>query len=480
MRSRSVSASITSWFLLLIGFASLNGCAGTSTTVQQNLWQYATPAFSRDFHLVLVWKESLGIQPLQMAHPEDFVRIFGNECARRGAGRMVSYQILESQEELFSWIPHYKPGVPVLRVDSSLTLRYSTETYKADLQAFWRYQPFLLDMAPEEESAQSTFSKRLAAEDIPDLEDLLTWFLPLEKQLYRDFSAKFFSRTGLFERKPIRVFYFTGKTPEMKAAFVTAQSGDWPKAKQLWLQELGRDKNNPVLYLNLSAASQMLGEWDQALDNYQKFSFTRPRGLVGAFSGLPLESYYLPFLQGMALVSKHAKERNRFNPDSRLAILPFENYTNSLEHPMKNREFLQAESLRWGHTTVPIPEADEKLRLNGFTDGGQFRATTPASLGKFVGADILLMGEQQSILKSALSLVHAASGQTLFSKTVSGIGNVDRGTLKFSIKQKREYDRIRSERRKRKDTAPADIHFPDSRALAAQLFFRPWPRRFKE
>ncbi len=466
--------SILLRFSLFLGFLFCAGCAGKSSYIQQDLWKLAPPFKSKDFHLVLLWKEKQQeIHDLQLAHPEQFVQLLAGECLKAGKV-MRSYQVIESVEELYSWVPAWRPEIPVLYADASLNLQGSTETWKAEFQVRANFQPFLFDLAPYGQPISSVYSKKLTAADIPDLEDLATWFYEMEPQLYREMSSKLVSQSNTFNKKGTLVFFYEGKNQQMKAAYQTALSGDWLKAKQLYLEQLERDKNDPLLYLNLSAVSQMLGEWEQALEYYEKFSFVRPQGFVWLFSGLPLESYYTPMLKGMALTFKYKKAKQKYAPNSKLAILLFDNYTNDLDFPDQMRGALYAEALKLGYRVVPLSDVQEKLRVAGFTDGGQFGATTPQALGKIVGADLLLFGVQESISKSALKLVDAASGETVFEKRVTGIGNVDHVSKEYSKEKLKEYDTIRRERKKRGE--PMEIDFPKFREVAAQKFFRPWPR----
>ncbi len=71
----------------------------------------------------------------------------------------------------------------------------------------------------------------------------------------------------------------------------------------------------------------------------------------------------------------------------RIAVLPMSNETNDLDGPGLARQVLYNTLSERGYQLVPLAEIDEKLKAQGFTDGGQLKAATPQKIGKWVGAD---------------------------------------------------------------------------------------------
>jgi hypothetical protein len=118
-----------------------------------------------------------------------------------------------------------------------------------------------------------------------------------------------------------------------------------------------------------------------------------------------------------------AKEYQR---PQRIAVLPMANETNDLDGPRYVRKALFDYLAQSGYTLVPLAEIDEKLKAQGFTDGGQLGAATPQKIGEWVGADglfystledfnyILLGYYTQRTVKIKGGLVSAASGKKLW------------------------------------------------------------------
>jgi len=66
------------------------------------------------------------------------------------------------------------------------------------------------------------------------------------------------------------------------------------------------------------------------------------------------------------------------------------NESNDLDGPIFVRKLIQDGMAVRGFYTLPAADVDTQLKTQGFTDGGQLRATTPQKIGEWVGADTLL------------------------------------------------------------------------------------------
>lgn len=73
----------------------------------------------------------------------------------------------------------------------------------------------------------------------------------------------------------------------------------------------------------------------------------------------------------------------------RIAVLPMNNESNDLDGPDYVRKLLFAQLSVRGFEMVPLAEIDEKLKAQGFTNGGELKAVTPQKIGEWVGADAL-------------------------------------------------------------------------------------------
>jgi hypothetical protein len=110
----------------------------------------------------------------------------------------------------------------------------------------------------------------------------------------------------------------------------------------------------------------------------------------------------------------------------RIAVLPMSNDTNDLDGPLFIRQLLIENLVRRGYVLVPPAEIDAKLKAQGFTDGGQLKATTPQKIGEWIGVDGLLYSTleefnyinvgyyAQRVVKVQGQLVSAQTGEKLW------------------------------------------------------------------
>ncbi len=468
-------------YLILFFGLFLNGCGpGKSHYIAQNFWDYSPPKFAstKDFHLVLVWKEFENkIHHIQLAHPEWFVEHLAKDCSREGVGKLRSYQIINSPEELYPWMPFWKPDHPTVRADAYFSLFVSTSEWKVNLQVQTNYQPFPTAPASWGPPTETTISRKLNSDEVQDMELLNKWIKSVEPELYEQSIRQLISSSKLFQKWNTYVYFLPGKSPGMKEAFELSKKGDWKNAKQIWLKELEISKNDPVIYLNLSATAQMQGQWEEALDYFDHYSKNKPQGFVWLFSGLPIEDTYIETLKGLSLYFKYKKNKNRYHPNSKLAILLLDNITNNLDIPEAVRKTFLKESRYWGHSTLSLEEVDQTLLLNGFTDGGQLASTTPQVLGKMVGADLLMIGEVEGYSHGTYSLVYASSGETILTKRVSGLIHTYSQTHKVQGDKEVEKEYVRK-RLEEVNRTKILTEIPQPNEVAARSFFRSWPRLY--
>ncbi len=119
-------------------------------------------------------------------------------------------------------------------------------------------------------------------------------------------------------------------------------------------------------------------------------------------------------------------------PDVRIALLPFENYSNDVSAPDLLRGEISKRFALRGYAPLGTAETDEKLRAMGITDGGQLPSVKPADIGKALEVDLLCYGSLEDftfqnlgfvIRKSVrlrLKIVSAATGETLFEAAGKG------------------------------------------------------------
>ena len=119
-------------------------------------------------------------------------------------------------------------------------------------------------------------------------------------------------------------------------------------------------------------------------------------------------------------------------PDGRIALLPFENYSNDVSAPDLLRGEVSKRFALRGYAPLAAAETDEKLRAMGITDGGQLPAFKPADIGKALDVDLLCYGSLEDftfqnlgfvVRKSVrlhLKIVSAGTGETLFEAVGKG------------------------------------------------------------
>ncbi len=105
------------------------------------------------------------------------------------------------------------------------------------------------------------------------------------------------------------------------------------------------------------------------------------------------------------------------------------NATNDLDGPALVRQALYQALMLRGFSLMPLAEIDEKLQVQGFTDGGQLKATTPQKIGEWLGSDGLFYSTLQEFnyiilgyyaqrgVKVEGHLVNATTGEELWSAT---------------------------------------------------------------
>jgi len=74
----------------------------------------------------------------------------------------------------------------------------------------------------------------------------------------------------------------------------------------------------------------------------------------------------------------------------KVALLPLDNESNDLDGPPFVRNLIFQGLAARGFQVLPLEPLDAALKLQGFTDGGQLRAVTPAKIGEWTGCDTIL------------------------------------------------------------------------------------------
>lgn len=110
----------------------------------------------------------------------------------------------------------------------------------------------------------------------------------------------------------------------------------------------------------------------------------------------------------------------------KIAVLPMSNESNDLDGPAYLRKLMEDGLRARGFQVLPGAAIDEQLKAQGFTDGGQLRATTPQKIGEWTGADALFYSTIENFdyiivgfyaqrrVKIVAKLVDAKTGERLW------------------------------------------------------------------
>ena len=128
--------------------------------IQHNLWDQARPLSTPpDYHLLLVWKEGEKSPDPPLAHPETLVHLLAKEYEEKGAGHMLSWQIVDDLSAIEPLLSVWRPEIPVLFLDARFKLNCTTQTLSASLSGIIRFQPFLYDTTLEKTNGESKIER---------------------------------------------------------------------------------------------------------------------------------------------------------------------------------------------------------------------------------------------------------------------------------------------------------------------------------
>jgi hypothetical protein len=115
-----------------------------------------------------------------------------------------------------------------------------------------------------------------------------------------------------------------------------------------------------------------------------------------------------------------------YTSSGKVAVLPMDNESNDLDGPVFVRKLMAQALAARGFQILSNDDVDAKLKEQGFTDGGQLRATTPQKIGEWTGADSLVYSKLESFdyinlgvyavrrVKIMATLINAKTGEKLW------------------------------------------------------------------
>ena len=114
-------------------------------------------------------------------------------------------------------------------------------------------------------------------------------------------------------------------------------------------------------------------------------------------------------------------------------MLPMSNGSNDLDAPIYLRKLISEGLTGRGFQVISTTDIDGQLKAQGFTDGGQLKATTPQKIGEWTGADTLFYSTIESFdyinvgfyaqrrVKIIARLVNAKTGERLWETERDGV-----------------------------------------------------------
>ncbi len=404
---------------------ALAGCAGKpQTLLRYSLWT-ETQQLPSDLHLILLWDEEFAKKRGRpAAHPERLVAQIAAECEKQNFGRIASYQIFEDPADLEKWSNSFRPAIPVLKVGAKLESTESSGNWTISLDGKSRIQALLYDTGTNDTKTAVQVSRKPQPAESGN-ESFPRYLLKTsEDKLYADFAEKLFAKLAR-ERQDTILPYSVGKSDKMKQAYAAAQTGNFDGAAKLWQEAADAEQENVKALENLSSYYESKGDFKKALEYHAAAMKRQPKSLRAMMYQEANEERERLLKGLIQLKDTKVPAAKILKSSGTLAILLLDNETNDLDAPVKIRKNLMDRAQNLGMKALPLDEIDEKLKMMGLTDGGQFRSTTPQKLGKELKADYLVMGsveEFKSIpgkdVKAALKLVYAPSGETLYEKTL--------------------------------------------------------------
>jgi len=114
-------------------------------------------------------------------------------------------------------------------------------------------------------------------------------------------------------------------------------------------------------------------------------------------------------------------------------VLPMSNGSNDLDAPIYLRKLISEGLTGRGFQVISTTDINGQLKAQGFTDGGQLKATTPQKIGEWTGADTLFYSTIESFdyinvgfyaqrrVKIIARLVNAKTGERLWETERDGV-----------------------------------------------------------
>lgn len=219
----------------------------------------------------------------------------------------------------------------------------------------------------------------------PSVDDEITVIRSLVAQAAAILTAQL-SPSLSVRRRPL---YRSKDDNRSKEAYKLARKNKWDKAEEIWAGRLEAGVGDWRDSLNLGVSSERKRDYSKASAYYQKAR----EGSAGNKDtrGIKWDAINNDITQSLIrTLGPHTASEKWFG--HRIAVLPFSDETVSIDGPVNIRKLVHDTLTKGGYAAIPLEEVDTVLRNNGFTQGGQLRATTPEKISAWLNADWLLYG----------------------------------------------------------------------------------------
>jgi len=158
---------------------------------------------------------------------------------------------------------------------------------------------------------------------------------------------------------------------------------------KIWKKQLEEDRGSWKDRWNLAVAAEKQRDNDRALKLYEAVKVEATQNDEAISQGF---DEMISDLKNTRFGQEKPPPPHSPWFDPPLAVLPLSDEVVSLDGPDIVRQILYHKFKRGGYNAIPLEDIDEKLRLKGFSDAGQFGATNKKDLATWVGAKRLIMG----------------------------------------------------------------------------------------
>ncbi len=174
-----------------------------------------------------------------------------------------------------------------------------------------------------------------------------------------------------------------------------------PRAQAVWKERLAKDPNDWKVAMNLGMLAEKHRDFNEARHYYEQAHGASLR--VKEASDIRWTDLWADLAQPLSLTDQ--------TPDSaggwfsqKLAVLPFSDYSTSIDGLVFIRKLTQASLEAGGYRMLRLDDVDRLLRDHGYSQGGQLKNVKPQDLAAWLQADGVLMGDLEKFNEVTLGV----------------------------------------------------------------------------